>query len=116
MPEHKVIGYAAALRRDRFFAHGGAMLLAGDENILRGCIESTYKSKNAVSRYKIRKIRYGEIMLWLNNGIAISFDEITYNRFAEHAIEDGEKLKFSSFPQELKEKSSGVPVIRVKHK
>lgn len=96
MSEHKVIGYAAALRRDRFFAHGGAMLLAGDENILRGCIESTYKSKSAVSRYKIRKIRYG---------VAVSFDEITCNCFAEQAIEDGGEAQIQQFPSGTQRKN-----------
>ncbi len=116
MSEHKVIGYAASLSKGRFFAHGGAMLVAGEEKILRGCIESAYKRKSALEKYQIKKIRFWEIQLWLNNGTSVSFDEISYNRFAECTIEDGKKIKYQSFPPELKEKSHGIPIIKVTHK
>lgn len=114
MSEHRVIGYAAAMSKSRFFAQSGALLVMGDEDILRACIVSRYRSRSILLKYRFRKIRYWELELWLNNGTALAMDETSYNRFAEAAKERGRQLKFESFPEELKENAHGVPVVRIR--
>jgi len=113
--EHKVIGYAANCGKNRFFAHGGAMLITGDMDTIQACIISRFQKKSAPARYEYRKIRYRDIETSLARGISFTLDETAYNRFAAVAIELGRKIAYP-FPEELKSQAHGLPVIKLKPK
>lgn len=115
MLEHKVIGYAANCGKNKFFSHGGALLVTGDLDVLKACIISRFLKNSAVDRYEFRKIRYRDIEKYLDGGTSFSLDELAYNRFAESAIEGGRKIAYP-FPEELKSAAKGLPVITLRPK
>lgn len=116
MAEHKVIGYIAATVKHRYFAHANALLVTSDEATMRRCIISQTQKSSALKSYEIRKIRYKDLEAWLDNGVSTAFDETSYNRFAESALENARKLKHKKFPRNPKESVSGIPIVILRPK
>jgi len=115
LSEHRIIGFAANCGKNRFFAHGGALLVTGNVDTLKACIISHFRQNDAVLRYEFRKIRYHEAEKALDSGTSFSFDEVAYNRFAETALEAGRKIEYP-FPERLKKDAVGLPVMTMRPK
>lgn len=86
--DSKVIGYYALASVKNIVCSGGACVIAGSEESMRGCVEDFDPGLARVCT--IHKIRFGEIVGGLKyGGASYAFEEVSYARFYPLAVEIG---------------------------
>ena len=103
--ESKVIGYFAYNNFGEIFCSEDACIVAGSEELMREYFGNEKRSVDEV----IRKIRFGEIMDNMREGVEYAFDRESYGRFSPLAKASG--LSDDGFLQEPKK---GMNFIMVK--
>ncbi len=108
MLDSKVIGYFAYFSKQLVFCDGDACIIAGSEEKMREYISKM--NSQEVTKYTIKKTRFGEIMAGVNLGAAYCFDEEAYNRFYPFAQKQGLDIGPEHF---LKKTPTGMYFARV---
>ena len=108
MLEDKVIGYFAYRLKGMAVCDGDACVIAGTEEKMREYISKM--GSNEVSKYTIKKTRFGEIMTGIKLGAAYCFDEEAYNVFYPLAQKQGLDIGAEDFSGES---PTGMHFVRV---
>ena len=103
----KVIGYfAIRTGTPNVLCDGDACVIAGSQKAMNRYIVNMASDK--ISRYIIRKTRYGEILQGMRMGAAYAFDKKAYDRFFLLAKSDG--MNLVEFPIDDSPKPDGYSV------
>ena len=93
--DSKVIGYFAYASPIEALCDGDACVIAGSEADLRTYVSDL--GPGAITRFTLKKTRFGEIIRGIRLGAAYAFDETAYNRFYPLAQREGLDLKQEDF-------------------
>ena len=79
--DSKVVGYYSFNTKNRtVLSEGKAMVVAGSESSLKSYIRDA-SDEAEITKYTIKKTRFGDIMKGLNLGGEYAFDRESYSRF-----------------------------------
>jgi hypothetical protein len=106
----KVVGYFSYDSSGKVFCAEGVCIVAGSEELTKTYLRKM-TSKNP-DRLIIKKIRFGEIMHDMQEGVKYSFDKEAYNRFLPLAKANGIENLLSG-DVFLNEPSTGLDFITV---
>jgi len=82
----KVIGYFVCNDFGEVFCSKDAIVIAGSEKLMR---EHIGKDEMLVNGVEIKKVRFGEIMQGIKEGVEHAFDREAYGRFFQLAKANG---------------------------
>ena len=79
-PTRKVIGYFAIRKGSaNMLCDGDALVIAGSAQLMTRYISKL--AEDSISKYKVKKTRYDEIMHGMRLGGVYTFDKVAYNKF-----------------------------------
>lgn len=108
-----VIGYFAIRTGTRnILCDGDACLIGGSQKAMNRYIINM--SDDKLSKYTIKKTRYGEILQGMRMGGVYTFDKRAYNRFLPLAKADGMNLAEFKIENDPKPHKHAVRLMRVK--
>ncbi len=108
MSREKAVGYFAYLSGGRVVCDGDSCVIAGSAKKMKRYISEL--GGHDLNEIIIKKTRFREIKIGMENGAAYSFDEESYNRFYPMA----QKARMGIGPENFSEQRRGtIHLIRV---
>lgn len=114
-PTRKVIGYFAIRKGSaNMLCDADALVIAGSAQLMTRYINRL--AEDSVSRYKVKKTRYGEIMQGMRLGGVYAFDKVAYNKFLPLLKSEENYIAEVKFADDAKPHPDAVRLMHVSWK
>ena len=108
----KVIGYFAIRKGSaNMLCDGEALVIAGSAQLMTRYISKL--AEDSVSKYKVKKTRYDEILHGMRLGGVYTFDKVAYSKFLSLLKSEGNYIAEFKFADDPKPHPDAIRLMRV---